>query len=145
MKKFFYSMIMVAFVAISLVACEAEFKSDFLDRLPGKWVLANVYPDDAAKYVTVGDVFTFSKDGKAEIDNSLVASFENFRWSYTADLENGQSEFGVLADRKVVGESSANAVYLLFGIVASSSENYIKLQYTDDKYITYTYELRRQQ
>ena len=95
--------------------------------------------------MTVGDVFTFTKEGKAEIDNSLVASFENFRWSYTADLENGQSEFGVLADRKVVGESSANAVYLLFGIVASSSENYIKLQYTDDKYITYTYELRRQQ
>ncbi|MBQ5784835.1 MAG: hypothetical protein IIW00_00040, partial [Alistipes sp.] len=61
-----------------------------------------------------------------------------------ADMQTGESEFGVLADKKVIGGSSADSIYLFYGIVVSSSDDYMKLQYTDDKYVTYTYELKRQ-
>lgn len=144
MKKFFKSMILVAVATIALAGCKSGFKSDFLDRLPGTWVLVNVYPDDAAKYVMEGDVVTFEKDGKAKIETSQTSGLENMRWSYTADMQTGESEFGVLADKKVIGGSNADSIYLFYGIVVSSSDDYMKLQYTDDKYVTYTYELKRQ-
>ena len=145
MKKFVKSMVLVAVAAIALVGCKSGFRSDFLDRVPGKWVLVNVYPEDAAKYVMEGDVITLEEDGKAVIETSQTSGLENMRWSYMADLQTGESEFGVLADKKVVGESTEDSIYLIYGIVVSSSENYMKLQYTDDKYVTYTYELKRQE
>lgn len=143
MKKFFKSMILVAVATIALAGCKSGFKSDFLDRLPGTWVLVNVYPDDAAKYVMEGDVVTFEKDNKVKIETSQTSGLENMRWSYTADMQTGES-FGVLADKKVIGGSTADSIYLFYGIVVSSSDDYMKLQYTDDKYVTYTYELKRQ-
>ena len=102
MKKFFKSMILVAVATIALAGCKSGFKSDFLDRVPGKWVLVNVYPDDAAKYVMEGDVVTLEKDGKAKIETSQTSGLENMRWSYTADMQTGESEFGVLADKKIM-------------------------------------------
>ena len=138
MKRFFVTIMAVVLSAVVFSSCKSEFKSDFVDRLPGDWTLLSAYPEEAQTYVKQGDVVTFEEEGKVVLNSHVSSMFKQINWSYEADIEQGESWLYVYGEKNVQGEGTVE--YLLSGQVVSSGEKYMKLQYTDDKYITYSYE-----
>ena len=139
MKRFFMLAVAVVLSAVVFSSCKSKFQSDFVDRLPGRWALVNAYPADAETYIRQGDEITFDAEGKAELHTYTSSMFKQLRWAYEADLTTGESWFYVKGEKNMEGEG--DIIYLMSGRVATSGEKYMKLQYTDDAYVTYTYEL----
>lgn len=140
MKRFFLTMMSVALAAVLFSSCESKVESDHVDRLPGDWVITNVYPDAAAKYLKVGDTITFSEDNKVKLYDSMYDVFTDLRWVYEADFETGAYLY-------VMGEDktpSTNTIVLMYGRIMTMSDQYMRLAYdADTEDVTYTYELKR--
>ena len=142
MRRFFMIIMAVVVSAVVFSSCKSKFKSDFVDRLPGTWTLVSAYPEAATAYIGEGETITFEKDGKVELHTYASSMFKQIYWRYEADLERGESELYVYGEKQVEGDGET--IYLFAGKIASSGEKYMKLQYTDDAYTTYSYEFVKQ-
>ena len=142
MRRFFMIIMAVVVSAVVFSSCKSKFQSDFVDRLPGTWTLVSAYPESATVYIGEGETITFGKDQKVVLNTYASSMFKQIYWTYEADVEKGESWFYVQGEKQVEGDGET--IYLLAGKVVSSGEKYMKLQYTDDAYVTYSYEFVKQ-